>query len=97
MSEDPTLDFIKAYVQAASLQELTMVVLSMARSPELLISEYDRLNVGEVMAGGDWWSADLLRLIAKSDILHRMMLAVVFPSHVLAYEAWNASEEGKVE
>jgi len=90
MSEGMELEFIKAYLEAACLEDLVALVLDMSKRPQLQISEHDRLNVEEVMANGDWWSADMLRLIAKSDIMHRMLLSVVFPSHVLAYEDWHS-------
>ena len=56
----------------------------------LPISEVDANRVGLTMQSGDWWSADLLRLIAKSDMQHRERLRLAFPSHVAAYEKWYA-------
>lgn len=55
------------------------------------ISEFDRTHVELAMAG-DWWSSEMLRLIAKSDLPHRELLRLVFPSHVAAYEAWHNTE-----
>jgi hypothetical protein len=54
----------------------------------LPISEFDREHVELAMAG-DWWSSDLLRLLAKSDRAHLERLRLVFPSHVAAFEAWH--------
>jgi hypothetical protein len=43
----------------------------------------------DIMAGyGDWFSAELLRLIAKADLTNRDKLRQVFPEHVEAYEKW---------
>lgn len=59
----------------------------------LPIGQHDADRVGQVMTSGDWWTADLLRLIAKSDIPHRERLRLAFPSHVEAYEHWHAGGE----
>ena len=56
----------------------------------LPIGDVDASRVGYTMAHGTWWSADLLRLIAKSDRPHRERLRLAFPSHVAAYEKWYA-------
>ena len=54
-----------------------------------MISEHDKENIGEILAGyGDWFSADLIRLIAKADAQNRARLARVFPDHVQAYLDW---------
>lgn len=53
------------------------------------LSDYDRSNVGNIISGeGDWFSAELLRLIAKADVENREQLRVAFPDHVEAYEQW---------
>lgn len=57
------------------------------------ISEWDRTHVQEALLTGDWWGADLLRLISKSDPMHTEALRAAFPSYVEAYEAWYFSEE----
>jgi len=50
-------------------------------------------HMDEIMDGwGDWFSADLLRLIAKADLVNREKLRQVFPEHVRVYERWCASE-----
>jgi hypothetical protein len=57
------------------------------------ISEYDRAHVGDILRGnGDWFSAHLLRLLAKADRDNREALRLVFPEHVAAYEAWLLGE-----
>ena len=57
------------------------------------LSEYDRANVGAIIAGdGDWFSAQLLRLIRKADFENRAKLRLGFPDHVAAIERW---EEGR--
>ena len=53
------------------------------------ISPHDRENIGEIIAGsGDWFTAKLLRLIAKADRDNRQKLQLVFPEEVEAYEEW---------
>ena len=48
-------------------------------------------HMDEIMDGwGDWFSADLLRLIAKADLVNREKLRQAFPKHVLVYELWLA-------
>lgn len=55
----------------------------------LPLSDFDRRNIGPIMAGeGDWFSAVLLRLIAKADLANRSRLRLVYPEHVQAYEEW---------
>jgi len=56
------------------------------------ISEWDRTHVESALHSGDWWGADLLRLIAKSDPMHREALRQAFPSYVEAYETWFNSD-----
>ena len=52
------------------------------------MSEYDRTHVGLVMQEGDWFTADLFRLIDKADRENRERIRVAFPDEVAAYEAW---------
>lgn len=57
------------------------------------LSEWDRKNIGAIIAGsGDWFTADLLRLIAKADATNRSKLRVMFPEEVAAYERWYRGE-----
>lgn len=52
-------------------------------------SEFDKANVGKILAGmGDWFGADLLRLVAHADPTNRERLRTSFPAHVELYEAW---------
>lgn len=52
-------------------------------------SDFDVANIQRILSGeGDWWSAELLRLIAKSDRAHREALRLAAPLHVAAYEAF---------
>lgn len=54
------------------------------------LSNYDRYHIGDIVAGsGDWFSAVLLRLIAKADLENRELLRKVYPEHVQAYEEWH--------
>jgi hypothetical protein len=37
---------------------------------------------------GDWFSANLIRLIAQADANNREALREAYPDHVAAYERW---------
>ena len=53
------------------------------------VSDFDREHMEDIVAGyGDWFSAELLRLIVKADSENRELLRKVFPVHVKAYEDW---------
>jgi len=53
------------------------------------MSAYDKVNVGQILQGeGDWFGAQLLRLIAKADVDNRLKLSLVYPDYVRAYEAF---------
>ena len=53
------------------------------------LSQHDHENIKDIIGGyGDWFSAELLRLIAKADLENRERLRLAFPDHVEAYEAW---------
>lgn len=41
---------------------------------------------------GDWFTSDLLRLIAKADRANTARLRVAFPHAVAAYERWHAGD-----
>ena len=57
------------------------------------LSPYDRDHIGEILQGsGDWFSAQLLRLIAKADWNNRERIRLGFPEHVAAYDAWFRGE-----
>ena len=49
------------------------------------MTEYDKENITEILHGtGTWFTAELFRLIAKSDSLNRAKLAIVYPHEVNA-------------
>jgi len=53
------------------------------------LSEFDKRHLGDLIAGhGDWFTAKLLRLIAKADHENREKLRLGFPEEVAAYERW---------
>lgn len=53
------------------------------------LSEFDKAHMQEILLGaGDWFSAELLRLIAKADTENRARLYLAFPDHVEAYNTW---------
>lgn len=46
-------------------------------------SDYDREHIGDILAGaGDWFHADLIRLVGHADIFNRQRLAKAFPEVV---------------
>lgn len=58
------------------------------------ISDYDRANIGNIVGGhGDWFSAKLIRLIAKADMNQRERIAKVYPLHVEAFNAWQCGPQ----
>jgi hypothetical protein len=58
-----------------------------------MISEYDRAHIREILAGhGDWFGADLLRLIMHADPNNREKLRLGFPDYVAAFEKWRDGE-----
>ena len=55
------------------------------------LTEYDRLHIPAIIkqpGSYDWFSAQLIRLIAKADAANRATLRIVYPEHVRAYEDW---------
>ena len=58
------------------------------------LSDYDRQVLGDIVAGhGDWFTAHLLRLIAKADNENRDRIRAGFPEEVAAYEWWHSHGE----
>lgn len=56
-----------------------------------MISAWDIEHLEEIIFGhGDWFTAQLIRLIVKADFENRAKLAEVFPEEVLAVERWLA-------
>ena len=54
-----------------------------------MLSRFDIEHIHDIMAGhGDWFSAQLLRLIAHADLSNRNRLRGSFPNHVALYEWW---------
>ena len=52
-------------------------------------SDFDRAHISNILNGmGDWFGADLIRLIAHADAENRERLRQVFPEHVEAYESF---------
>lgn len=59
----------------------------------MLLSQYDKDHIQEILLGeGDWFTARLLRLIAKADWENREKLREVYPEAVEAFEAWERQE-----
>jgi hypothetical protein len=47
------------------------------------MTDYDKENITEILYGtGTWFTAELFRLIAKSDNINRAKLAIVYPQEV---------------
>lgn len=58
-----------------------------AREP--VVSEYDRSAIHRILTGeGSWFTAHLLRLIARCDLQQRNNLATLYPDAVALYEEW---------
>lgn len=58
------------------------------------LSEFDRANVASIVSGmGDWFSCDLIRLIARADSVNREILRRVYPEHVEAVEKWRNNRD----
>lgn len=56
----------------------------------MTISEFDRVHLGDIMAGsGDWFTAQLLRLCAKADPSNLDKIRKGFPEVVEAYLDWR--------
>jgi len=55
-----------------------------------MLSPYDKARFVDILHGeGDWFSAKLLRLIAKADAENREKLRLGFPEEVAFYENWT--------
>jgi hypothetical protein len=56
---------------------------------EIMISNYDRNHIYEILCGrGDWFGAQLIRLVEKADAENRAKIAQSFPEYVEAYNDW---------
>lgn len=54
------------------------------------MSEYDKENIGNILAGeGSWFTAQLLRLAAKADSNNLEKLRTGFPEEVEALEEYR--------
>ena len=58
------------------------------------LSEFDRLHIPAILKDrkgekSDWFSAHLIRLIAKADQHNRERIRTAFPEHVAAFEDWQ--------
>jgi len=59
-----------------------------------MMRDFDREHIGELIAGhGDWFTAQLLRLIAKADFENMAKLRLGFPEEVAAYLEWRDKDE----
>ena len=57
-------------------------------------SDFDLEHLREILTGqlGDWFDADLFRLIRHADGTNRELLRMVYPLHVRAYERYLKGE-----
>lgn len=59
----------------------------------MTLSKFDRENIPAIMGGhGDWFTAQLLRLVAKADNHHKAQLRMGFPEEVALVKAWQRGE-----
>lgn len=66
---------------------VTVIKRKRARS---MLSDYDRANIGNLIAGkGNWFTAKLLRLCAEADPQNLERLRKGFPEEVRAYLEWR--------
>lgn len=57
-----------------------------------MISAFDKAHMADIVAGhGDWFTAELLRLIAKADFENKAKLRLGIPEVVQAYDTWMES------
>lgn len=50
-------------------------------------SPHDIIHMEDILSGyGNWFSAELLRLIAKADLDNRELLRRIYPNHVAVFE-----------
>ena len=55
-----------------------------------MLSEFDKAEIGTILRGhGDWFTAQLLRLIAKADKGNLEKLRVSFPDEVALVEKYR--------
>ena len=59
-----------------------------------MLTNHDLAHFDQIMVDkhGTWFSAHLVRLIRKADVVNREKLRQVFPAEVLAVELWDAGE-----
>jgi hypothetical protein len=58
-----------------------------------MISNYDKANIGNILAGeGSWFTANLLRLISKADSNNIELIRKGFPEEVAAIEIYRKGE-----
>lgn len=57
------------------------------------ISSFDISNIDRIISGelGDWFTADLLRLMAKSDKSNLRKLATVYPLEFAVFCMWKSN------
>jgi len=57
------------------------------------LSEYDKEHIEDIICGqGDWFTAELIRLINKADITNLHKLEAVFPDEVKAVNNWRRGQ-----
>lgn len=65
----------------------------------MTLSQFDRENVNAIMQDPrkDWFTAQLMRLIAKADSHHRALLAKGFPEEVALVEQYGLTSVPKTD
>ena len=57
------------------------------------MTEYDKANISWILNGnGDWFTADLFRLISRSDTANKEKLALSFPDEVNAVHEFQTGK-----
>lgn len=59
-----------------------------------MVSDFDKANVDKIMKGmGNWFSAEIFRLMGKADLTNRMKLATAFPEIYEEWYKWNMGQK----
>jgi len=76
-------------ISDAGVLMTTIMTIMRQGAPEP--SQWDIENLDLIMSGhGDWFSAELFRLMRKTDAKNRKRLGVAFPFHMEAYYRWES-------
>ena len=59
-----------------------------------MISDYDKAHIQDILNGyGDWYTAELLRLVAHADQHNKELLRQVYPEVLEAFNDWYLGKQ----